>query len=83
MGYSCTFVVGIHGYSWAFMFLCVPRSVRTRLFRAGFLVKWSHRAVCGETEMSSELSSIIILLVLEEMWAQGDGHRVHQRMHRF
>ena len=62
------------------MFLCVPRSVKTRLFRVGFCVKWSHRDVCGDTEMSSELSAIIILLVLEDMWAQGDGHRVHQPM---
>ena len=59
------------------MFLCVPRSVKTRLFRVGFLVKWSHRDVCGDTEMSSELSSIIILLVLEDMWAAiACGHRV-------
>ena len=58
--------MGIRGYSWAFVCLGVPRCVRTHSFRAGFLGKWLQRAVFREREMSSELSSIMILLVGEE-----------------
>ena len=73
MGHSCKFEVGIHGHSWEFMgihVLSCARACDDALFSLRFCCKKRNRSSLGKREMSSELSSIIILLV----WERG-GHK--------
>ena len=59
--------LGIHGNSWAFMSAAVAGCFEGCIFHAGFCGEGASSSFLCEGEMSSELNTIIILIVVYDI----------------